>query len=483
MEFLRNLRDTLWGPAMLCLMLACGLALALRTRFVQVRRLGTAIRTVLGSLKRRERAGAGELTPFQSLTAALAATVGTGNIAGVTAAVTLGGPGALAWMWAAALLGMGTKYGEVLLAVHTRRKGQNGEWRGGPMYYMPWGLGRPGKVLAAAFCLFGALAALGIGSAVQAGTITETAFTALRSFLPGFGSRSAVGWGVGILCAASAGFTLLGGVKRLGQVTERLVPAMAGLYILACLGVILLRAGTLLPTLGSIFAGALNPRAVTGGAVGGLLAALSAGVRCGVFSNEAGLGSAPMAYAASGGRCPAEQGLYGIFEVFADTLVICTLTGLSLLMSGIPIPYGTAGTAALNAQALGSVYGPRLGPVFLALSTALFALATILSWSFYGLRCWEYLLGSRSLGLYRGLYVLACLGGAVLGPETVWALGETLNGLMCLPNLMALLVLSPRVGDLSRSEEKNLPETWKPAVPFGIIKPKTRRGHHAVYRR
>jgi AGCS family alanine or glycine:cation symporter len=177
-----------------------------------------------------------------------------------------------------------------------------------------------------------------------------------------------------------------------------------------------------------------------------------------------------MAYAASGGRCPAEQGLYGIFEVFADTLVICTLTGLSLLMSGIPIPYGTAGTAALNAQALGSVYGPRLGPVFLALSTALFALATILSWSFYGLRCWEYLLGSRSLGLYRGLYILACLGGAVLGPEAVWVLGETLNGLMCLPNLIALLVLSPRVGELARGRKKNLSGTWKPAAPFGIIK-------------
>ena len=217
--------------------------------------------------------------------------------------------------------------------------------------------------------------------------------------------------------------------------------------------------------------------------MGGVLTALSAGVRCGVFSNEAGLGSAPMAYAASGGRSPGEAGLYGIFEVFADTLVICTLTGLSLLMSGVPIPYGTAGTAALNAQALGAVYGPRLGPLFLALSTALFALATILSWSFYGLRCWECLLGGRGMGLYRGLYVLSCLGGAVLGPEAVWALGETLNGLMCLPNLTALLILSPQVGELARREEKNLPGTWKPAASSGIIKTKIRRGLHAVYRR
>ena len=204
MEWIRAIRDTLWGTPMLILLLACGLGMTLAARGVQFRRLGEALRLALGGKMRGREAEPGELTPFQSLTAALAATVGTGNIAGVTAAVTLGGPGALAWMWAAALLGMGTKYAEVLLAVHTRRKGQNGEWRGGPMYYMPWGLGRPGKVLAAAFCLFGALAALGIGSAVQAGTITETAFTALRSFLPGFGSRSAVGWGVGILCAASA---------------------------------------------------------------------------------------------------------------------------------------------------------------------------------------------------------------------------------------------------------------------------------------
>ena len=262
-----------------------------------------------------------------------------------------------------------------------------------------------------------------------------------------------MGWTVGALCAASAGVTLLGGVTRLGRITERLVPAMAGLYILACLGVLLFRARFLFPVLADVFRGALRPGAVTGGAVGGILAAASAGVRCGVFSNEAGLGSAPMAYAASGGD-PGEQGLYGIFEVFADTLVICSLTGLTLLVSGIPIPYGEAGTAALNAQALGSVYGPCAGPLFLAVSTALFALATILSWSFYGLRCWESLLGGRGVGLYRCLYILACLFGSAAGPEAVWALAEILNGLMCLPNLTALLILSPQVGALARSNEK-----------------------------
>ena len=258
---------------------------------------------------------------------------------------------------------------------------------------------------------------------------------------------------MGLLCSAAAGATLLGGVKRLGRITEKLVPAMAGLYILACLGVILLRRENLVPALASVFAGALRPAAVTGGAVGGVLAAVTAGARCGVFSNEAGLGSAPMAYAASG-QSPGEAGLFGIFEVFADTLVICTLTGLSLLVSGVPIPYGSAGTAALNAAALGSVYGPRLGPLFLALCAALFALGTILSWSFYGQCCWEYLFRGRGTGLYRCLYALACLPGAALGPETVWTLAETVNGLMCVPNLAALLALCPRVGRLAEAEEK-----------------------------
>ena len=448
-------RDALWGMPMLILLLACGLAVTLSTGGVQFRRLGRALGLVSGSRGRGE-AAPGELSPFQALTTALAATVGTGNIAGVTAALTLGGPGALVWMWAAALLGMGVKYAEVLLAVHTRRRGPAGEWRGGPMYGME-ALGRPGRALAAVFCVFGVLASLGMGSAVQAGTIGETVCAAICGFLPAFSGRAAVGWTVGLLCAGAAALTLLGGVKRLGRVTEKLVPAMAGLYILACLGVLLLRWQNLLPALRSVFLGALRPRAVTGGALGSMAAAVSAGVRCGVFSNEAGLGSAPMAYAASGSGSPMEAGLYGIFEVFADTLVICTLTGLSLLVSGIPLPWGSAGTAALNALALGSVYGPRLGPLFLALCTALFALGTILSWSFYGLRCWDYLFRGWGLVLCRCLFVLACLLGAVLPMGTVWGLAETVNGLMCLPNLAALLVLSPRVGELTRTEERKIP--------------------------
>ncbi len=460
---LRALRDTVWGAPVLALTLACGLAVTLETGGVQLRRLGTALGLAAGSLRERE-TGPGELSPFQSLTAALAATVGTGNIAGVAAALTLGGPGALLWMWLAALLGMGVKYAEALLAVQGRVPTADG-FRGGPMYYMA-ALGGPGRILAAAFCVFGVLASLGMGSGVQAGTAAETVTAAAAGLFPGFRGETVLRGAVGLLCAAAAGFTLLGDVERLGRITRRLVPIMAGSYILACLGVLLLRREELLPALKSVFLGAFRPAAVTGGAVGGMMSALSAGVRCGVFSNEAGLGSAPMAYAASGSS-PGEAGLLGIFEVFADTPVICTLTGLSLLVSGVPLPWGSAGTAALNAAALGSVYGPGLGPAFLALCTALFALGTILTWSFYGLRCWEYLFRGRGVALYRCLYVLACLLGAVLGPEAVWTLAETANGLMCVPNLAALLVLAPRVGELSRREEKFFPGHGK--RPAGVV--------------
>jgi len=462
MEWIRAIRDTLWGTPMLILLLACGLGMTLSTRGVQFRRLGKALRLPLGG-KKNHAGKSEELTPFQSLTAALAATVGTGNIAGVAAAVTLGGPGALAWMWAAALLGMATKYAEVLLAVRTRQRSPSGEWRGGPMYTMERYLGGAGKALAKAFCFFGMLAAFGIGSGVQTGAIAETVRAAAGSVCPGFSAHGAVGWIVGILCASAAAATLLGGTKRLGQITARLVPGMAGLYILACLGVLILRREALLPALKSVFTGALYPGAATGGAVGGILTTVSAGARCGVFSNEAGLGSAPMAYASSGGS-PDTQGLFGIFEVFADTLVLCTLTGLTLLVSGVSISYGTPGTAALNALALGRVYGPILGPLFLAICTSLFALGTILTWSFYGLRCWEYLFSGRGMGAYRCLYVLSCAAGAVVKPELGWAFAETANGLMCLPNLAALLTLIPRVRRISREEEKFSREHGKDPV-------------------
>jgi AGCS family alanine or glycine:cation symporter len=445
-RILAAMRETLWGAPAASLMLLCGLVLTLRTRGIQFRRLGTALGDALGGLGRRRGAGAGEMSAFQTVAAALAATVGTGNIAGVSAALCLGGPGALFWMWAAALLGMGTKFGEILLALDSGRPGKDGVWRGGPMYYMERCPG--GRYLGMAFALFGALAALGMGSSVQAGTVTETAVSALSAWglRP---ARTAVGAAVGTVCAVSAGFTLLGGASRLGRVTEKLVPVMSAAYILACLGVLFIHREAIPGALRSILAGAFRPQCVTGGAVGSLVRAASAGVGCGVFSNEAGLGSAPIVYACGPRNDPVRRALGGVFEVFLDTVVLCTLTGLCILVSPVGVPYGAHGTAALNALVLGEVYGQRIGSLGLALCTGLFAVGTILSWSLYGIRCWEYLLDGRFRRPYLWAYVLACFFGAVLRPALAWTAAEILNGLMCLPNLAALLTLSGRVGKLA----------------------------------
>lgn len=473
-EWILAVNETVWGAPMLLLMLAAGLVLTLRSGGVQLRRLGLSIRTVLGDLFRKRRAGAGEVTPLQSVTSALAATVGTGNITGVTVALAAGGPGALFWMWAAALLGMATKYAEVALAVRWRRRNRRGDRVGGPMYYMA-AAGTPGmKALAVVFACFGALAAFGVGNAVQAGCITQAVNGALAAFLPGFTPTAAVGRLVGLAAAAAAGLTLLGGVKRLGRVTEKLIPFLAAAYILACLAVLLRRAWAVPAALGRIFHGAFSPAAVTGGGVGTLMAALSAGVRSGVFSNEAGMGSAPIAYAASAEPEPVRQGLYGVFEVFLDTIVLCTLTGLTLLVSGVPIPYGQTATAAVNAAALATVFGERLGALLIAAGTALFALATILSWSLYGQRCWEFLLGEGAGRVYQGLYVAVCFFGASLEPGLSWTLAETLNGLMAVPNLAALLALSGQVREMTRAYFQK--SRWKAAAGSDIIAENRNRG-------
>lgn len=449
-EFLQALNDTLWGWPMLGLMLLCGLVCSLKSGLVQLRRFRLSLSVALGGILRRQTVGSGEVTPFQSLTTALAATVGTGNIVGVSVALAAGGPGAVFWMWAAALLGMATKYAEVVLALRYRQRDSRGDRVGGPMYYIRDGLGRPWRWLALLFSLFGALAALGIGNAVQAASMTDALGTALEVFLPGCSPRW-LGWGVGVLAASGAALTILGGVRRLGRVTEKLIPLMAALYLLACLGVLIARAEALPAALGSIFRGAFRPCAVTGGAVGSCFLALGAGMRSGLFSNEAGLGSAPIAYAASAQTSPVRQGLYGIFEVFVDTVVMCSLTALTLLVSGVGIPYGNDAGSALNSMALATVYGPRAGALLIALSSAVFALATILSWSLYGLRCWEYLSGGRFRKLYQCVYVLACFFGAAMDPALVWAGAEVLNGLMAIPNLAALLALSGEVGSLTKA--------------------------------
>lgn len=439
------INSVVWGAPVLILLIGIGLLLTIRTGGMQFRHFGHAMKNTLGKVfdkSSNETAKAGEMTPFQAMTTALAGTVGTGSIAGVTAAIALGGPGALFWLWVAALIGMITKYGEVLLAVKYRERTEFGEWAGGPMYYIKNGLGPKWKWLAGFFCVAAALAALGTGNAVQVGNITTSINTVIRSFAPHFTGQDTANLIIGIVVAVLTAIVLFGGVQRLGAVTEKLVPAMAVVYVLACLVVVVVNFQNVPGVFADIFAGAFSPAGATGGAVGSFMLALSWGVKRGVFSNEAGLGTAPMAHANTSETVPVKQGFYGVFEVFMASIVICTLTGLSLLCSGIHINYGIMGSTALNVQALGTVFGLKGGAIIIAIGISLFAFSTVLSWALYGGRCCEFLLGSKAIRPYQVIYVLIVVVGATMELDLAWNIADTLNGLMIIPNLIGLFALS-----------------------------------------
>lgn len=451
------INNVVWGLPMLILLVGAGVILTVMTRFVQFRKFGYAMRNTLGKIFTKQKAGAGEVTPFQAMTTALAATVGTGNIAGITWAITLGGAGSMFWLWITALIGMCTKYAEVVLAVKYRERNAQGDWVGGPMYYITNGLGKNWKWLAIIFCVFGAFAAFGIGNAVQVGNITSSINTAIQAFNPdAASSASTINLIVGVIVAIIAALVVIGGIKRLGTVTERLVPFMSAVYIVACLIVIVINIKNIGPVFAMIFEGAFNPSAVVGG-VGGftIMKAVTWGMKRGVFSNEAGLGSAPIAHAASSENNPVKQGMYGIFEVFMDTIVICTLTGLTLLVSGIDLNYGVKGTTALNSAALGTVFGGKGGALIIAIGITLFALSTILSWALYGSRCCEYIFGIKSVRPYQVIFVLVCVVGATMDLALAWDIADTLNGLMAIPNLIALIALSGMVVKLTRDHFNN----------------------------
>ncbi len=440
------INGVVWGPPMLILLVGVGILMTIRTAGVQFRKFGYAMKNTLGKVFIKSEAAEGEITPFQAMSTALAGTVGTGNIAGITAAVTLGGPGSIFWLWVTALVGMCTKYSEVLLAVKFREKNELGDWVGGPMYYIQKGLGKNWKWLSVLFCIFAALAAFGIGNAVQVGNITSSINTAVMAFNPDWAGQKTLNLILGIILAALTAFVLFGGIKRLGAVCEKLVPGMALIYIIASLAVVVMNAGVLPEVFHDIFVGAFTPNGITGGMVGSMMMAIMWGVKRGVFSNEAGLGSAPMAHAATSETDPVKQGLYGIFEVFMDTIVICTLTGLALLCGayghGIDLNYGTMGDTSLNAQALGTVFGMKGGSLLLAVGLALFAYSTVLSWALYGTRCVEFLLGTKAIKVYQIIFILIIIVGATMKLDLAWAIADTLNGLMAIPNLIALVGLS-----------------------------------------
>ena len=465
METLTNivnaLDDFAWGPIMLVLLVGTGVYLSIAIGFPQFTKFGYAMKNTLGKVFQKGAAGKGEMTPFQAVSTALASTVGTGNITGVTTAILVGGPGAVFWMWISAIFGMVTKYSEVVLAVKYRERNDQGEWAGGPMYYIKNGLGKKWKWLGSLFCVFGALAAmLGIGNMTQINSIVGYVNRTAQAFNPSAANAEfTISLVVGILVAVFCAVVVIGGVKRIGSVTEKLVPFMAVVYIVCALIVVIAHAGSLGSVFGAIFAGAFNPQAVAGGVVGAtILTTIQKGVARGVFSNEAGLGSAPIAHASTSERDPVKQGLYGIFEVFMDTIVICTLTSLVVLSTGAANPYWNNGSYAIVTVTSGfsSVFGTKLGTVILTLGAVLFATSTILGWSLYGTRCVEFLFGAKARRPYQILFCLLIVVGAVTELDLVWTIADVLNGFMAIPNLIAVLLLSPVVLKLTREHFKAL---------------------------
>ena len=447
MEFIAHwngvINGIVWGPPVLALLIGTGILLTVRAGFVQVRKFGVIMKHTLGSLfgpdaHKKDESG---VTPFQAVATALASTVGTGNITGVATAVTLGGPGAIFWMWISAFFGMMTKYAEVLLAVKFREKNERNEWVGGPMYYIENGLGW--KWLAVIFAVFATIASFGIGNMTQSNSIAN----ALQSTA---GISPMV---TGILVAIGAGVVILGGIKRIAQVTEKLVPFMGLFYVVLGVATLIMNFGNLPEAFRLIFYCAFNPDAALGGATGyTIMLAIRYGFARGVFSNEAGLGSAPIAHAAANTDSPVKQAFWGAFEVFFDTFIICTITGLVVVSSGVWTSglQGTSLTIAAFGNSLGSI-----GEWGVTIGTILFAFSTILGWSYYGEKAIEYLfkgtslVGGVKLG-YRVTFVLMTIFGAVGSLQLVWDIADTLNGLMAIPNLIALVALSGVVVKLTK---------------------------------
>ena len=389
------------------------------------------------------------MSPFQAVCTALAGTVGTGNIAGVAGAIALGGPGAIFWMWCSAFLGMCTKFSEVTLAIHFREKNKNGEYVGGPMYYIKNGLSKKWHFLAVFYAVFGVLTVFGTGNATQVNTIVSSVNTALMNFniLKGEPSSN-VNLIFGIFIAALVAMVLLGGIKRIGQVSEKLVPFMAVLYVILALGVIILNIQRVPGVFAQIVSGAFTPRAATGGIIGSMFLSMKKGVSRGIFSNEAGLGTGSIAHACADTDNAVHQGMFGIFEVFMDTIVICTLTGLVILLAAPNISYGQAAGAELTISGFTATYGGWVS-ILTAIAMCCFAFSTIIGWGLYGSRCIEFLGGEKFVRPFLVVYSFVSIVGATMNLGLLWDISDTFNGLMAVPNLIALLMLSGHVKKLA----------------------------------
>lgn len=439
----------IWGvPAMVCI-IGVGILLTVRTRCIQVRKFGVAMKNTIGKIFDKTKAKDGAMSPFQAVCTALAGTVGTGNIAGVAGAIALGGPGAIFWMWCSAFLGMCTKFSEVTLAIHFREKNKNGEYVGGPMYYIKNGLSKKWHILAVLYAIFGVLTVFGTGNATQVNTIVSSVNTALINFniLKGEPSSN-VNLIFGIFIAALVAMVLLGGIKRIGQVSERLVPFMAVLYVILAVGVIILNIQRVPGVFAQIISGAFSPRAATGGVIGSMFLSMKKGVSRGIFSNEAGLGTGSIAHACADTDNAVHQGMFGIFEVFMDTIVICTLTGLVILLAAPNISYGQAAGAELTISGFTATYGGWVS-ILTAVAMCCFAFSTIIGWGLYGSRCIEFLGGERLVRPFLVVYSFISIVGATMNLGLLWDISDTFNGFMAVPNLIALLLLSGHVKKLA----------------------------------
>lgn len=444
----------IWGvPAMICI-IGVGILLSIRTNFIQVRKFKATMKNTIGKIFDKTQAKDGTMSPFQAVCTALAGTVGTGNIAGVAGAIALGGPGAIFWMWCSAFLGMCTKFSEVTLAIHYREKNTNNEYVGGPMYYIKNGLPKKWHFLAILYAVFGVLTVFGTGNATQVNTIVASVNSALSNFhiISGTHNENA-NLIFGIFIAALVAMVLLGGIKRIGQVSEKLVPLMAVLYVFLSLGVIIINIERVPAIFVNIFTSAFSPSAITGGAVGSMFLCMKKGISRGIFSNEAGLGTGSIAHACADTENATQQGLFGIFEVFMDTIIICTLTGLVILLAAPNISYGQAAGAELTISAFTATYGSWVS-IFTAIAMCCFAFSTIIGWGLYGSRCIEFLGGEKLVRPFLVIYSFVSIIGATMNLGLLWDIADTFNGLMAVPNLIALFILSKQVAKLSADADK-----------------------------
>ncbi len=444
-----------WGVPVLSLLILTGVLMTILTKVFQISHIGYWLKHTLGSIFKKEINAhvdeKGTVSQFQALCTALAATVGVGNIAGVAGAIILGGPGAVFWMWVAAFFGMMTNYSENVLGIFYRRKNSKGEWTGGAMYYLRDGLGgyrgfkHIGKVLAILFSIFAVLASFGIGNASQIGNISANLQNVFA--IPG--------WVTGILLMILTGLVVVGGIKRIAAVTEKIVPFMVVLYIIGTVAVIIMNAGRIGAAFGAIFSSIFGIKAVAGGAAGYVFAeVITMGFKRGVFSNEAGLGSSVMVHSASNVKEPVRQGMWGIFEVFMDTIIVCTLTALSILTSGcVDLTTGVADVADKNAlvsEVFKNSFG-SIGGYFIAIAILLFAFSTVLGWNYYGTKAWEFLFGTKSTIVYKVIFVLFIFVGATMDLALAWDISDTFNGLMALPNLIGVIALCPTVVKITKN--------------------------------